>query len=124
MRKQIGKIKNDSIKKKERRKLSIRKKIVGTLERPRICANKTNKHLTIQVIDDSSQKTILSVQTFGKKAVKASNNIEGAKVAGKKVAEGLKDQKVERAVFDRNGQKYTGVIAAIADSIRENGIQI
>jgi large subunit ribosomal protein L18 len=124
MRKTLKKIKNVTKAKDYRRKLSIRKKINGSSERPRICAVKTNKHLQVQVIDDNARKTLVSVQSFGKNAVGSAANVESAKLIGAKVAEQLKGSKIEKAVFDRNGKLYTGVIAAVADSIRENGIQI
>lgn len=124
MRKYIGKIKNASKAKEYRRKLSIRKKVVGSVERPRICATKTNKHLFVQVVDDATSKTIFSVQTFGKNAVAKSGNAEGAKQVGVQVAKLLAEKNIKTAVFDRNGKKYTGVISSLADSIRENGINI
>jgi large subunit ribosomal protein L18 len=124
MRKSLKKIKSESKAKEQRRKLSTRKKVVGTADRPRICATKTNKNLFVQVIDDAANKTILSVQTFGKNAAATSANTEGAKVVGTKLAEALVGKNIKNAVFDRNGKKYTGVVAALADSIREGGIQI
>ncbi len=125
MRKPIGKIKSEKGRRRLRRKLSIRKKIEGTTERPRICAFRSNKHLTVQVIDDSLGKTLFSVQTYGKSAVAdARANKEGAKLVGVKVAEGLKSKNLETAVFDRAGYKFTGVIASLIDSVRENGIRI
>lgn len=125
MRKYIGKIRKESLAKRYRRKLSIRSKISGTKERPRVCATKSNKNLFVQVIDDVSKVTLFSVQTFGKGAVPgAKNNLEGAKLVGAKVAEELKKHSLERAVFDRSGYKYTGVIAALVNGIRENGIQV
>lgn len=124
MRKSYKKVKNASKAKILRRKLSIRTKISGTTEKPRICATKSNKNLFVQVVDDVTSKTLFSVQTFGKNAVAAGSNVEGAKVVGKKVSELLKEKNISTAVFDRNGRKYTGVVAALADSIRENGIQI
>jgi large subunit ribosomal protein L18 len=124
MRKPNGKISNPSLRKRMRRKLSIRKKVNGSSERPRVCVTKTNKNLFVQVIDDESQKTLFSVQTFGKAKVDAGVNKEGAKVVGQKVAEGLKGKNITTAVFDRSGNKYHGVIAVLADSIRENGIQV
>lgn len=124
MRKSYKKIKNASKAKILRRKLSIRTKISGTTDKPRICATKSNKNLFVQVVDDVTSKTIFSVQTFGKNAVAAGSNVEGAKAVGKKVSELLKEKNISAAVFDRNGRKYTGVVAALADSIRENGIQI
>lgn len=124
MRKPNGKIKNASAERRLRRKLSIRKQIVGSTERPRVCVSKSNKNIFVQVIDDSASKTLFSVQTFGKNAVDAKANKDGAKVVGAKVAEQLKGKSIERVVFDRSGYKYHGVVAALADSIRENGIQV
>lgn len=124
MRKNIGKIKNASKAKEYRRKLSIRKKVVGSEARPRICASKTNKHLSVQVIDDAAGKTILSVQTFGKNAIGKSANAESAKEVGTQVAKLLTEKNIKNAVFDRNGKKYTGVISTLAESIREGGVQI
>ncbi len=124
MRKPVGKLKNKSSVRMLRRRLGIRKKVSGTAERPRLVVNKSSKHLRIQVIDDVAGKTILSVQTFGKNKVDAASNKDGAKAVGAKVAEGLKASKISTVVFDRGGNKYHGVIAALADSVRENGIQI
>lgn len=124
MRKSLKKIKNESKAKELRRKLSIRKKISGTTERPRICATKSNKHLFVQVIDDVTSKTLFSVQTFGKNAISGGSNVEGAKSIGTAVAKALIEKNIKVAVFDRNGKKYTGVVASLADSIREGGIQI
>jgi large subunit ribosomal protein L18 len=124
MRKKIGKIKSASKQKQNRRKLSIRKKVIGTTERPRICATKGNKNLFVQVIDDSVSKTIFSVSTFGKNKVAEVATVETAKTVGAKVAELCKKNNIETAVFDRNGNVYTGVVKSLADSIRENGIRI
>lgn len=124
MRKSLKKIKSERKLKSNRRKLSIRKKISGTSEIPRICVAKTNKHINVQVIDDVAGKTVACVTTFGKSKVGSSANVESAAKVGSAVADKLKALKVERAVFDRNGGKYTGVIAKVADSIREAGIQI
>ena len=124
MRKPNGKIRSESERKRVRRKLAIRKNVNGDAERPRICVTKTNKNLFVQVVNDADSKTLFSVQTFGKNAVGAKANKEGAKAVGEKVAEGLKGKNISRAVFDRGGNKYHGVVAAIADAIRENGVQV
>ena len=125
MRKQQRKIHDPAKERKQRRLLSVRSKIVGTTERPRICAVRSNKNIIVQVIDDSCSKTLFSVQTFGKNAVQGANaNKDGAKLVGVEVASGLKRLKLGSAVFDRRGCKYTGVLASLVESIRENGIQI
>jgi len=124
MRKAKNKIQNESLAKRSRRKLSIRKKVSGTAERPRVCVNKTNEHLFVQVVDDVAGKTLFAVKTFGKNAPATSKNKDGAKLLGTTVGEKLKTLKIASALFDRNGYKYTGVVAALADSIREAGIQV
>ncbi len=124
MRKSLKTIKNASKAKEARRKLSIRKKVIGSTDRPRICATKTNSNIFVQVVNDAESKTLFSVQTFGKNAVGSSSNVESAKAVGAEVAKKLGENNIKNAVFDRNGKKYTGVIATLADSIREGGIQI
>lgn len=124
MRKKLKKIKNETKRKEYRRKLSIRKKIVGTHERPRLCVVKTNKHLQVQVVNDEENKTLFSVQTFGKNKAADTANVEGAKKLGVVLAKKLAENKIQAAVFDRNGKLYTGVIAAVAESVRENNIKL
>jgi large subunit ribosomal protein L18 len=124
MRKQYGKVGNKKDAQRQKRRLTIRNKISGTTERPRICAVKSNKHISVQVIDDTKSVTLLTVSTFGKNAAADSCNIEGAKKVGAKVATLLKQKNLNAAVFDRAGYKYTGVISALVQSIRESGIQV
>jgi large subunit ribosomal protein L18 len=123
MRKQIGKIKSASLAKRMRRKLSIRKTISGTPIRPRLSVTKTNKNLFIQVVDDTADKTLFSVQTFGKNAVKGGATKEGAKEVGTQVAGQLKSNNISEIVFDRSGHKYHGVIEVLANTVREGGIK-
>ena len=124
MRKQYGKVKNLKEKQRQKRRLTIRNKISGTTERPRICAVKSNKHISVQLIDDTKSVSLFTVSTFGKAAAADSCNIEGAKKVGAKVATIMKQKNLSSAVFDRAGYKYTGVIAALVQSIRESGIQV
>jgi large subunit ribosomal protein L18 len=124
MRKPNGKLKSESGRKRLRRKLSIRKTIIGDAERPRVCVTKSAKNLFVQVVNDEENRTLFSVQTFGKNGVEGKANKDGAKAVGAKIAEELKGKNITKAVFDRSGYKYHGVIASLADSIRENGIQV
>jgi large subunit ribosomal protein L18 len=124
MRKQYGKITNKKDQRRQKRRLSIRNKISGTTERPRICAMKSNKHISVQLIDDTKSVSLFTVSTFGKDAAADSCNIEGAKKVGVKFATMMKQKNLTTAVFDRAGYKYTGVIAALVQSIRESGIQV
>ena len=123
MRKPIGKIHNLSHFRRMRRKLAIRKKIFGTASRPRVCINKTNKHFTAQVVDDTGHKVLFSVQTYGKKGIPgARGNKEGAKSVGTKLAKRLKEANINSIILDRAGFRYTGVITSFAEAVRGNGI--
>jgi large subunit ribosomal protein L18 len=124
MRKSYAKVKTKKDQQRQRRRLSIRNKLSGTTERPRIVAMRSNKHISVQLIDDTKSISLFTVSTFGKNAAADSCNIEGAKKVGTKVATMMKSKNLNTAVFDRAGYKYTGVIAALVDSIRESGIQV
>ena len=124
MRKVYAKVGNQKDKQRSKRRLTIRKKVIGTTDRPRICAVKSNKHISVQVIDDTKSTSLLSVATFGKSKVDGACNIETAKLVGAELANRLKKKNIAKAVFDRAGYKYTGVIAALVQSVRENGIQV
>ena len=107
-----------------RRKLAIRAKVTGTETRPRVVVNRSNKNLFAQVVDDSVGKTLFSVQTFGKNAIAKGLNKEVAKTLGIGIGNNLKKIGITMAVFDRNGYKYHGVVAAVANGIREQGISL
>lgn len=122
MRKSFKKISEPSKKKQYRRKLSIRKKVIGTSERPRLCIVKTNKHLAVQLIDDNKGFTLVSAATFGKKKVGDGCNVQSAVELAKNLSEGLKAKGINTIVFDRNGKTYSGIIKKFAESVREHGI--
>jgi len=124
MRKSYAKVKNLKNLQRIKRRLSIRKKISGTDLRPRVCPVKSNQHITVQLIDDVNSRSLFTVSTFGKNKVDAGCNIEGAKLVGTKIAEKLKERKIDSVVFDRAGYKYTGVIAALVQGIRDSGIKV
>ncbi|MDR2904707.1 MAG: 50S ribosomal protein L18 [Helicobacteraceae bacterium] len=104
-----------------RRKKRIRARISGTAEKPRISVFRSNRYIYAQAIDDAKGVTIAA---FDGKKNGAKSNKEGAALAGKEFAKSLKKAKVSEAVFDRNGYLYHGVVAAFADSLRENKIKL
>lgn len=106
---------------RQKRKLRIRGKINGTHAVPRISVFRSNKHIYAQVIDDVAAVTLVAAD--GKKlAVKP--NKEGAKALAQNLAESMKAKGIERAIFDRNGYLYHGVIAEFAQALRDSGIRI
>ena len=110
---------------RERRKLSIRKKISGTTERPRMTIFRSNKHIYVQVIDDSTGRTLAAASTLSPEleGKLEGDKKEAAKKVGELAAQKCKAAKIEAVVFDRNGFIYTGRIAALADGARAGGLQ-
>lgn len=104
-----------------RRKMRGRKKISGTAERPRMSVFRSARHIFVQVVDDVSGKTLLSVGTFAKgKADRA--NKEVCTEVGKQLASKCKEKNITKVVFDKNGYTYHGRIKALADGAREAGL--
>ncbi|MBK1991141.1 50S ribosomal protein L18 [Campylobacter sp. 2018MI35] len=104
-----------------KRKKRIRVRISGTEVLPRISVFKSNKTLYIQAIDDVKAVTLAAID--GRK-INVKANKEGAKKIAAEFAKILKAKKIEQGIFDRNGYVYHGVIAALAESLRENGIKL
>jgi large subunit ribosomal protein L18 len=112
----------------EKRKFRIRQKIQGLPDKPRLAVFRSAKHIYVQAIDDVAGKTLASASTTDK-ALKPNitgytGNAKAATVVGKAIAERLKKLGVERAVFDRGGNRYHGRIKAVADGAREAGLKI
>lgn len=103
-----------------RRHAKIRTRISGTQARPRLSVFKSNTCLYAQLIDDDSQKTLLS---FSTKTIKGKNDLERAGVLGREIAEMAKAKKIIKIVFDRGGYMYTGKVKALAEGAREGGLK-
>ncbi|MBM9467534.1 50S ribosomal protein L18 [Nakamurella leprariae] len=107
-----------------RRHFRLRKKIVGTAERPRLVVNRSSRHINAQLVDDSVGRTLVSASTLeadlrgdeGDKSAKA-------RKVGELIGERAKAAGVTAAVFDRGGDKYHGRIAALADGARSAGLE-
>ena len=120
------KIKNPSEKNRLRRALSVRKKVSGTKERPRMTVFKSSRHIYVSLIDDDSGNTICTVSTLTKDVkgdLNGKKKADQAEQIGKKMAEVAKSKGIEAVVFDRNGWPYHGRVAALAKGAREGGLQ-
>jgi len=110
----------------QRRRTRVRKKVSGTCERPRMTVFKSNKHTYAQVIDDVTGKTLASASTQSaeiREEALAAKKTAAATLVGALVAKRCADVKIEAVVFDRNGYKYTGRVAAVAAAAREAGLK-
>lgn len=110
---------------RQKRIWRVRKKVVGTPERPRLCVAFTNAHIHAQVIDDTSGTTKAAVSTVSKdlRDDKLSSNVDGAVRLGKSIGEKAKAQGITKVVFDRHGRRYHGRVKAFAEAAREAGLE-
>ncbi|HHY44656.1 MAG TPA: 50S ribosomal protein L18 [Firmicutes bacterium] len=110
---------------RDRRHLRVRKRVVGTPERPRLSVFRSEKHIYAQVIDDVAQRTLVaasSVEPFFRENKISGSNVEGAARVGKLLAERAVEKGLKKVVFDRGGYVYHGRIKALADAAREGGL--
>ncbi|XP_030923902.1 50S ribosomal protein L18, chloroplastic [Quercus lobata] len=110
------------------RHIRIRKKVEGTTERPRLCVFRSNKHLYVQVIDDTKMHTLASASTMQKPISEefdysAGPTIDVAKKVGEVIAKSCLEKGITKVAFDRGGYPYHGRVEALANAARENGLQ-
>ena len=113
-------------KKRQRIKYRIRQKNIS--KHPRLVVYRSNTNIYAQLVDDEKNATVLSASSIDKslkKSIdKAANKIEISKIVGESLAEKIKNAKIERIIFDRNGYKYHGRIKALSEAIRSSEITI
>lgn len=106
-----------------KRRKRIRKKILGTSERPRLCVFKSNKHIYAQIIDDVKGITLVSASTLEKELRSHNVNCELSKKVGNTLGKRAVEKGINRVVFDRSGYKYHGNVKNLADGAREAGLE-
>jgi large subunit ribosomal protein L18 len=112
-----------------RRKRTIRKRVAGTAERPRLSVFRSNSHIYVQAIDDVTHRVLATASDLEKEVAGAASGQgktkkkERAKLVGKTIAERLKKANVVRVVFDRNGYIYHGRVKEVAEGAREGGLE-
>jgi large subunit ribosomal protein L18 len=109
-----------------KRKLSVRKKVSGDAARPRLSVFRSARHIYAQVIDDTLGSTLAHASSLDadiRDAIKGQKKSDVAKAIGQAVAKRLIEKGVKAVVFDRNGYRYHGRIAAVAAGAREAGLE-
>jgi len=104
----------------------IRSRVHGTAQRPRLAVFRSTAHIYAQAIDDETGKTLVAFSSAAKDAraeLKGGGNISSARAIGVKLAEKLKEKGITQIVFDRGGFKYHGRVKALAEALREKGIE-
>ncbi len=116
----------DKLKKaKSRRKHHIRKKILGTSERPRLTVFRSNKHIYVQIIDDIAGATLVSTSSRAKNvrsSLSNGGNTKAAQVIGEALAREALGVGIVNVCFDRNGYRFHGRVKALAESARKAGL--
>ena len=110
---------------RQRRHRRVRRKVVGTSARPRLAVFRSNAHITAQVIDDTTGRTLAAAATVEAdlRAAGGTGNKTAAATVGRLLAERAKQAGVTRVVFDRGGFQYHGRVAALAEAAREAGLE-
>ena len=107
-----------------RRHARVRKLVTGTPERPRLAVFRSARHISAQVIDDTTGRTLASAATVeAQLRTSPGGNAEAAKSVGRLVAERAKAAGISKVVFDRGGNRYHGRVAALADAARQAGLE-
>jgi large subunit ribosomal protein L18 len=118
---------NLKIRRRLRRKYSIRKKVFGTNERPRLCVKRSLNNIYAQIINDVEGKTLVSASTIDKEIKQligdASKKSEKSKIVGLQIAKRALEANIKRVTFDRNGYLYHGRVKILAEAAREGGLE-
>lgn len=112
--------------KRDLRHTRIRRKLVGSAEKPRLCVFRGLKHIYAQVINDSEGRTIASASSLERnlrEKLDGKNKVEAAALVGQLLAEKALEVGVKRVVFDRGGYKFHGRVKALAEAARSAGLE-
>ncbi len=109
-----------------KRQRRVRANVRGTAQRPRLSVSRSNRFVYLQVINDEVGKTLVAAGMGDKKAVSSAKGTktEKAQTVTKKLAEKLKKAGITQVVFDRGGYRYHGRVRAIAEGLRQEGIEL
>ena len=120
-------VKKKKEKRRLRRRLHIRKRVIGTAEKPRLSVCRSSRNLTCQLIDDNEGRTLASVSTLApavREQAPYGGNVAAAAVLGKSLAQAAQEAGISVCVMDRSGYKFHGRIKALTESAREAGLKI
>ncbi|MGQ3685047.1 MAG: 50S ribosomal protein L18 [Candidatus Loosdrechtia sp.] len=115
----------EKLRKRTRRHLRVRRKVLGTSERPRLSVYRSIKNIYCQIINDAEGKTLASASTVTpdvKSLIPYGGSVSAAEVVGKWIAEAARSKGITKVVFDKGGYKYHGRIKALAESARKNNL--
>lgn len=116
--------KNERVAARIRRHKRVRRKVQGTMERPRLCVFRSAKNIYAQIVDDVAGVTLVSASSLDKDfTLKVGSNKEAARLVGEVIAKRAIDKGIKEVVFDRGGYIYHGRVQELAEGAREAGLQ-
>ena len=113
----------NKIEQRERRHKRVRKKILGTQERPRLNIYKSNRYIYAQIIDDMKSHTIVSASSLESELKMEKINCEISKKVGLIIGSRAIEQGIKQVIFDRSGYRYHGNVKSLAEGARESGLE-
>lgn len=111
---------------RDRRHKRVRKKILGTAARPRLCVFRSLRNIYTQLVDDEAGRVLLAISSLSpevKEKVGYGGSVEAAKLVGKALAKKCQGKRMQQVVFDRSGYLYHGRVKALAEGAREGGLK-
>lgn len=110
---------------RKKRAFKIRKTVVGSAECPRLCVRRSLRHISAQLIDDTSGKSLVQVTSVCKDIAgkKEDSKINVSKMVGERIAEKAAEKGIKKVVFDRKGYPYQGRVKALAEGVRSKGLK-
>jgi len=118
--------KSNKNKERQKKHLRVRKKILGTPERPRLNVFRSLKHIYAQIIDDTTGNTLVAASTLDpilKDKLQHGGNKDAAKAVGKLIGEKALEKGIQKIIFDRGGYIYQGRVRELAEGAREAGLE-
>ncbi len=113
---------NDKISKQQKRRIRVRGKIFGTSDRPRLSVYRSNRYISVQIIDDSKRKTLVGLSEKSLLLEGSVLPMERARLLGEKLAQEAKTKKINKVVFDRGSYRFHGRVKALAQGARDGGL--
>lgn len=116
------KLKSAKAVRRQRTKRSIRRKVHGTAERPRLTVFRSNRNIYAQLIDDEDRRTLVAASSLDE-GHEADSPVKAGEVVGERLAARAAEKGIRQAVFDRNGYRYHGRIRSLAEGARKGGLE-
>jgi large subunit ribosomal protein L18 len=115
---------NSKLQRRQKIRYSIRQKLSGTAQKPRLSVFRSNRDIYVQLIDDDASATLASASSKDKDiTAQGANKVDKSKMVGEAIARKAKELNIETVVFDRGGNLYHGRVKSVAEGAREGGLK-